>query len=80
MNTIAATPFAAAPQPLLSLTARIAAGVAVGAAISLVMLGAGQASHQAVQTAAQAFAGNVQHVKLSTVEIVGRRETGSKRT
>ena len=76
MNTIAANHFVA-PQPLLSLTARIAAGIAVGTLVSLAMLGAGQASHHAVQTAARALSPSATHVNLSTVEIVGRRETGS---
>lgn len=80
MNTTAANRFTA-PQPLLSLTSRIAAAVAVVAAIVLASMAAGEASHQAVQTAAQTFASGATHVQLSTVQIVGRRDAeGAKRT
>lgn len=65
-----------APKPLLSVPARIVAVIAVAIAILLASLGAEQASHQAVQNAAQAFSQSTKHVRLSTVEVVGRRDTG----
>ena len=80
MNTTAANRFTA-PQPLLSLTSRIAAAVAVVAAIALASMGASEASHQAVQSAAQSFSAGTTHVQLSTVQIVGRRDAATvKRT
>ena len=72
MNT-AATLHPTAPQSLLSVTTRIAAAVAVGAVLVLVSLTAQQASHQAVQTAAESFSRGTTHVTLAPVQIVGRR-------
>ena len=76
MNTIA-TRRPAAPQPQVSAVSRIATAIAVAAVLTIVWVGAEQASHQAVQTATQAIAGSTTHVTLPAVEIVGRRETAT---
>jgi hypothetical protein len=81
MNTTTAANRLTAPQPLLSLPARIAAGLGVAAAVTLASIGAGQASHQAVQSAAQSFGSGPTHVQLAPVQVVGRRDAvEAKRT
>lgn len=78
MTAIAANRFTA-PQPLLSVPSRIVAAVAVVAVIALASIGAGQASHHAVDTAAQTFSKGVTHIQLSPVQIVGRRDAAAAR-
>jgi hypothetical protein len=68
-----ATRHSTAPQALLSMSSRVAAVVAVCAVLVLVSLTARQASHQAVQTAAESFSRGATHVTLAPVQIVGRR-------
>ena len=65
----------AAPQPLLSTSARAAAAFGVAAVIALIGLGSAQASHTAIDSCTQAFAreATVQVVTLPKVQIVGHR-------
>jgi hypothetical protein len=81
MNTIAARRFAT-PQPQLSTALRVVTAVAVAGFMAVAWAGAEQASHQAVQSAAQAIsAAPTTHVTLPAVEVVGRREPAAvKRT
>jgi hypothetical protein len=78
MNTNANRP--AAPQSTVSAAARIVTAIAVGAALALAWTGAERASHQAVQTATQAFSAGASHVTLPMVQVVGRRETAAPRS
>lgn len=71
MNAIALVPVAA-PQPLLSAGARIAAAIAVAGFVAAAWASAGQSSEQAVQLSTAAL--NRTHVTLPTVEIVARRD------
>lgn len=64
----------AAPQPLLSTAARIAAGVAALALLSAAWMTAEQASHQAVATTSAALSRTVTYVTLPPVYIVAHRE------
>ncbi len=77
MNTIALHT-AAAPRPLLSTPWRLAAAVAAVLLLVLASLGAREASHQAVQSAAATFSRSTTHVTLPSVEIVGRRQPAAK--
>ncbi len=74
MNTTAATRFAAL-QPLVSVPSRIAVALAVAGVMSLALLAAQDASHQAVRTAAESFSGSTAHVTLTPVQVVGRRDS-----
>jgi len=67
----------AAPQPLLSASARIAAAIGVTAVVALAWLGAEQASQQAVQNASESIARGATYITLPSVEIVGRRDTAT---
>jgi hypothetical protein len=63
----------AAPQPLLSLSSRIAAAAAVAGVMVLASMGVQQASHEAVHTATETFARGPSHITLAPVQVVGRR-------
>ena len=76
MNTTT-TRFAAL-QPLVSVPSRVAAAVAVAGVMALALLGAQDASHQAVLTAAHAFSNGPAHVTLAPVQIVGRRVNAAR--
>lgn len=60
--------------PILAAHLRFAAAIAVAAMLACTWLVAEQASHQAVQTAAESFSRGATYVTLPSVEIVGRRE------
>ena len=65
------------PQPLLPALARFAVAVAVGAALTVLCVGAESASHQAVDNSTMAMSvAPVRYVNLPMVEITGKRETG----
>ncbi|HWI84673.1 hypothetical protein [Ramlibacter sp.] len=68
-----------APQPLLSAPFRLAAAIAAAAVLGLSWMAARDASHEAVQTAAEAFSRSTAQVILPPVEIVGRREPAGTR-
>jgi len=72
MNTTARP--ALAQQPQLSAPVRIVAAVAVAGFMAVVWAGAEQASHQAVQSAAQSISAAPAHVTLQAVQVVGRRD------
>lgn len=72
MNTTARP--APARQPQLSAPLRIVTAVAVAGFMAVVWAGAEQASHQAVQSAAQAISAAPAHVMLQPVQVVGRRD------
>lgn len=74
MNTIAIN-HPAAPQPLLPVSTRIAAAVAVIALVAVTWLYAGQASRYAVDSTQAVLTPGVLHVTLPRVEIVGHRDT-----
>jgi hypothetical protein len=76
MNTTAARHLIA-PQPQLSAALRIVTAVAVAAFMAVAWTGAEQASHQAVQSAAQAMSAAPTHVVLPAVVVVGRRESAA---
>jgi hypothetical protein len=78
MNTNAMNP--AALQPLLSTTSRIAAGVAVITFVAFAWSSAGQASHQAVNTATATLSPNSTYVVLPAVEVIGQRAAVVART
>ena len=61
-------------QPLLSAHVRFAAAVGIALVLASAWVKAGQASHEAVQTATQAITYQPVYVTLPSVEIVGRRE------
>lgn len=79
MNTTAAR-HSTAPQTPVSAASRIVTAVAVAAVMAVAWIGAEQASHQAVQTATEAFTRGQTHVTLPSVQVVGRRDaSGLKR-
>ena len=74
MTALTANFASSAPRSLLPALARFAIAVAVGTVLTAVWVGAGAASHEAVDTSASAIApATVRFVKLPDVEIVGRR-------
>jgi hypothetical protein len=73
MNATAARP-SLFPQAQVSAAARLAAAIAVAAVTAVAWLGAEQASHHAVRSAAQAISSAATHVTLPPVQVVGRRE------
>ena len=75
-----ATRQSAALQPQLSATLRFATAVAVAAVLALAWIGAEQASHQAVQTAAAAFSHGPVHQARPAMDVAARREAAAKRT
>lgn len=68
---------ARSPHSLLSAGSRIATALGAAVLLAAVWVSAGDVSHGTVQARAFAMSGNVRHVTLQTVEIVGRREPAS---
>jgi hypothetical protein len=79
MNITATRHFTAAQTPV-SAASRIVTAVAVAAVLAVAWIGAERASHQAVQTATEAFSRGQTLVTLPAVQVVGRRDaSGLKR-
>ncbi|MDP3761784.1 MAG: hypothetical protein Q8R01_14845 [Ramlibacter sp.] len=76
MNTTA-TGHSTAPQTPVSAASRVVTAVAVAAVMAIAWIGAEQASHQAVQTATEAFSRSQTHVTLPAVQVVGRRDASA---
>ena len=77
LDCIAARPANALQSPV-SAALRVVAAVAVAGFMTIVWSGAEQASHQAVQSAAQAISAAPAHVTLPAVQVVGRRDTAKR--
>ena len=78
--TAIATRQSVALQAQVSATLRFATAVAVAAVLALAWVVAEQASHQAVQTASEAFSRGAVHGSQPAVAVAGRREAAAKRT
>ncbi|MDB5861229.1 MAG: hypothetical protein JWQ76_4918 [Ramlibacter sp.] len=78
--TTVATRQSAALQPQLSATLRFATAVAVATVLALAWIVVEQASHQAVQTATEAFSRGAAGAAQPSVEIAGRREAAARRS
>jgi hypothetical protein len=76
MNTTVDITLGHTPRPLVPVGVHLAAIAVVGTLVSLAWVGAEQSSHQAVQSAVQAFAPVTRstYVTLARVEIVWHRE------
>jgi hypothetical protein len=62
-----------APPHMLSLASHLGLAIGVVVLVSLCWRYAEDASHQAVQSASEAFSATLTHVTLPSVQIVGRR-------
>ena len=72
--TLHAPPARIAPQAMLPALARFAVAVAVGLALTVVWIAAGNESHHAVDTSSIAMSpANIRFVKLPDVQVIGTR-------